>query len=195
MELSDEVKIAAPREAVYAALNDPAVLKRCIPGCETLERLSDNELEGTVQVKVGPVRAKFKGHVTLSDFDPPAGYTLTGEGKGGAAGVAKGSARVSLTEDGAGTLLRYDVSADVGGKLAQLGGRLIESTSKKLAGEFFQSLEGAMADVAAGGAVAAQSAPEPAGAHAFGDGDRSWLGVGIGAGFILLILAWFHFGR
>ncbi len=194
MDLSDEVRIEASREAVYAALNDPEVLKRCIPGCESLERLSESELEGTVQVKVGPVRAKFKGKVTLSDFDPPAGYTLTGEGKGGAAGIAKGSAKVRLTEDGGATLLRYDVTADVGGKLAQLGGRLIESTSKKLAGQFFSSLEAAMADTAPdaderGAAEPDISSPAPE-TDSLAAGERTWLGVGIAAAFLLVILAW-----
>jgi len=190
MDLSDEVKIEAPREAVYAALNDAEVLRRCIPGCEELEKLSDTELEGTVQVKVGPVRAKFKGKVTLSDLDPPAGYTLTGEGKGGAAGVAKGSARVGLADEDGATRLSYDVTVDVGGKLAQLGGRLIETTSKKLAGEFFSSLEGAMADVAA--PTAAPREPEPSQDRA---GSTTWLGPGIGGGIIVLILLWHYFGR
>ena len=145
MKLSDQIRIEAPRSRVYAALNDPEVLKRAIPGCQSLAKVSENEMEATVTAKIGPVKATFKGRVTLSDLDPPAGYTISGQGTGGAAGFAKGSARVSLVEDGQATILKYDVDADVGGKLAQLGGRLIEGTSKKLAGEFFQAFQAALA--------------------------------------------------
>jgi len=142
MKLSDEIRIEAPREQVYAALNDADVLKRAIPGCETLERVSETELAATVLAKVGPVRAKFSGTVRLSDLNPPESYTIAGEGKGGAAGFAKGQAKVTLTDDGdGGTVMRYEVEADVGGKLAQLGSRLIEGTSKKLAGEFFDAFK------------------------------------------------------
>jgi hypothetical protein len=166
MKLSDQIRIEAPRSRVYAALNDPEVLKRAIPGCQLLAKVSENELEATVTAKIGPVKATFKGRVTLSDLDPPAGYTISGQGTGGAAGFAKGSARVSLTEDGQATILKYDVDADVGGKLAQLGGRLIEGTSKKLAGEFFQAFQAALAAPAptAGPAPAAAAHDLPAAA-------------------------------
>jgi len=139
MKMEDEIRIDAPREQVFAALNDPEVLKRAIPGCQELDKVSDNELEAVVLAKVGPVKAKFKGKVTLSDVNPPESYTISGEGTGGAAGFAKGGATVTLSEDGDGTMLHYAVDAEVGGKLAQIGNRLIEGTSKKLAGEFFES--------------------------------------------------------
>ena len=138
LNIAGEETIAAPLAKVWAGLNDPEVLKDCIPGCETLERKSDTELAATVVLKVGPIKAKFNGEVTLSNLNPPNAYTITGEGKGGIAGFAKGGADVTLTEIGPNeTRLKYVASADVGGKIAQLGSRLIESTSKKLAGEFF----------------------------------------------------------
>jgi carbon monoxide dehydrogenase subunit G len=137
MEMTGEYRIPAPRETVWAALNDPEILARAVPGCEEIDKLSDTEMTATVSAKVGPVKARFKGAVTLSDIDAPNGYTLNGEGKGGVAGFAKGTARVSLAEDGDGTILTYEVDAKVGGKLAQVGSRLIDSTAKKLAGEFF----------------------------------------------------------
>lgn len=139
MEIADEVRIAAPRETVYAALNDPDVLRACIPGCESLEKLSDTELEATVALRVGPVKARFSGKVTLENLNPPEGYTLVGEGSGGVAGFAKGRGDVSLTEDGAETLLRYEVDAQIGGKLAQLGNRLVSGTAKRLSAQFFES--------------------------------------------------------
>lgn len=137
MELVGEYRIAANRQAVWDALNDTEILKQCIPGCDELTRESDTEMSAKVTAKVGPVKAKFAGNVTLSDIDAPNGYTISGEGKGGAAGFAKGGAKVTLEADGDGTLLTYEVNASVGGKLAQLGGRLIDSTAKKLSGEFF----------------------------------------------------------
>ncbi len=140
MNMSGEERIAAPREAVWAALNDPDVLKACIPGCQSLTMKSPNELEATVKIKIGPVSANFSGDVTLSNLNPPESYTISGEGKGGIAGFAKGGADVRLTEDGDGTILSYDVKAQIGGKLAQLGSRLIDSTSKKLATQFFADL-------------------------------------------------------
>ncbi len=139
MEMKGAYLIPAPRAAVWAALNDVDVLKAAIPGCETINRLSATQIEATVVAKVGPVKASFKGLVTLSDLDPPNGYTISGEGKGGVAGFAKGGAKVRLTDDPAGTLLGYEVTASVGGKLAQIGSRLIDSTAKKLADEFFAS--------------------------------------------------------
>lgn len=144
MKLSDEKRIEAPREDVWRGLNDPDILRQSIPGCESLERVSDTEFNAEVQAKVGPVKAKFKGSVTLSDLNPPESYRISGEGKGGAAGFAKGGATITLSEDGDATILKYDVDADVGGKLAQIGGRLLEGTSKKLAGEFFNNFEAAL---------------------------------------------------
>ncbi len=138
MELKDEKIIEAPRDRVYAALNDPDVLRQCIPGCKSLEKVDDTHFDAVASLKVGPVKATFNGHVELQDLDPPKGYTIVGEGKGGVAGFAKGSARVDLVEEGPETTrLCYDAKAEVGGKLAQLGSRLIDSTAKKLAGEFF----------------------------------------------------------
>jgi uncharacterized protein len=137
MELSGDHRIAASRQAVWNALNDPEVLKACIPGCETLTRDGDNAFDAIVQAKVGPVRAKFSGRVELSNIRPPESYTITGEGKGGTAGMAKGGADVVLEEDSDGTVLRYTVNADVGGKLAQIGSRLVKSAANKQAREFF----------------------------------------------------------
>ncbi len=142
MKINGENQIAASRETVWEALNDPEILRRAIPGCESLEKVSDTELKATVTTKIGPIKAKFKGDVTLSDLDPPNSYTLSGKGSGGAAGSAKGSARVTLTPQGAdATLLTYDVEAQVTGKLAQLGSRLIDSTAKALAAKFFTTLQ------------------------------------------------------
>jgi hypothetical protein len=138
MDMTGEQRIAASQETVWAALNDPEVLRQAIPGCETLEKLSDTEMTAKVKLQIGPVRATFSGKVTLSDLDPPNSYRISGEGSSGPAGFAKGGAVVRLSRDGEATLMRYEVKADVGGKIAQLGGRLIDSTAKKLADEFFQ---------------------------------------------------------
>ena len=138
MTIEGEERIEAPVETVWRALNDPDVLKECIPGCESLEKKSDTEFAATVSLKIGPIKARFKGEVELTNLNPPHSYTSSGEGKGGVAGFAKGSAKVMLKADGPdATILSYEASADVGGKMAQLGGRLIQSTSKKLAGQFF----------------------------------------------------------
>ena len=139
MDLSDERLIPAPRAEVYAALNDPEILQACIPGCEELIKHSDTELEARVVLKIGPVKAKFKGNVTLDPISPPEHFSLTGEGAGGAAGFAKGGADVQLEDQGDQTLLRYTAKADVGGKLVQLGNRLVLSTSKKLSAQFFDA--------------------------------------------------------
>ena len=138
MQMQDSQRIPASKEKVWAALNDPEVLKKCIPGCQSLEMNSPTEMTATVVFKVGPVKATFGGKVTLSDLDPPNSYRISGEGSGGIAGFAKGGASVKLEAESADvTILHYEVDAQIGGKLAQLGGRLIDSTSKKLAGEFF----------------------------------------------------------
>lgn len=140
MELKDEILIPAPRDAVYAALNDPAVLQKCIPGCEEISMNSPTELDAKVALKIGPVKARFSGKVTLSPENPPEQFSLRGEGNGGVVGFAKGGAEVTLEDRGAETMLTYAAKADVGGKLAQLGSRLIEGTSKKLAASFFDAL-------------------------------------------------------
>ncbi|MEP3296293.1 MAG: carbon monoxide dehydrogenase subunit G [Pseudoruegeria sp.] len=139
MELSDEIIINAPPAVVYAALNDPDILKQCIPGCEELIKHSDSELEAKVVLKVGPVKARFAGNVQLDTAGAPDAFSLSGQGNGGAAGHAKGGADVTLVAEGDTTVLRYVAKADIGGKLAQLGSRLIQSTAKKLAGKFFKS--------------------------------------------------------
>ena len=137
MTMNGEVQLAASREAVWAKLNEPEVLKGCIPGCEELEKTDDGGFRAVAKMKVGPVSARFRGKVMLSDLDPPNGYKISGEGEGGVAGFAKGGATVKLSEKDGGTLLSYDVEAQIGGKLAQLGQRLINGTAKKLADEFF----------------------------------------------------------
>lgn len=164
MQMNDEIRIAAPRVRVYEALNDPEVLKACIPGCESLEKVSDTEMTATVMARVGPVRARFSGEVRLSDLNPPESYTISGQGKGGAAGFAKGGARVSLVEDGDGTILKYEVQADVGGKLAQIGSRLIDGAARSYAKDFFAAFKTRVegpAEVAAGEAPAAVPAAAP----------------------------------
>ncbi|GGB61914.1 hypothetical protein GCM10011316_37380 [Roseibium aquae] len=139
MDMEGTYRIPAPREEVWKALNDPDILRECIPGCESLEMTSPTEMQAAVTSKIGPVKAKFKGTVTLQDLNPPESYTIVGEGKGGVAGFAKGSAGVHLTQEGDETVLTYTAKAQVGGKLAQLGSRLIDSTARKMADEFFGS--------------------------------------------------------
>ncbi len=137
MEMKGERLIPAPRQKVWDALNDPEVLKQCIPGCETLEKTGDNELRATASIKIGPIGAKFGGKVQLTDLDPPTSYRISGEGQGGVAGFAKGGANVNLADEAGGTRLSYVVNAQVGGKIAQLGARLIDATSKQMADIFF----------------------------------------------------------
>ena len=137
MEMISEQRIAATRDKVWAALNDTVILKQSMPGCDSFEAVGENTFEAKITTKVGPVKAKFKLKVELADIKPPHGYTIKGEGQGGVAGFAKGSAKVDLTEDGIETILVYNVQASVGGKLAQLGARLIDGTAKKMSDEFF----------------------------------------------------------
>ena len=137
MDMTGERLIAAPRETVWTALNDPEVLKACIPGCESIEKLSDTEMKATAAMKIGPISARFNGRVDLQDIDAPNSYTIVGEGQGGVAGFAKGNAKVRLEDEGAGTRLHYLVNAQIGGKMAQLGARLIDSTAKSYAETFF----------------------------------------------------------
>lgn len=177
MELKGEIRIPAARTVVWAGLNDPEVLKQCIPGCQEIEKISDTELTAKVVFKVGPVKAPFKGKVTLSDLDPPNGYTISGEGQGGPAGFARGEATVRLADDGGATVLSYTVRATVGGKLAQLGQRLLDATAQKLAGEFFGKFSEVVAAPAEEVAPAAKEAPEPAGI-------RPWMWV---AGVIAIV--------
>lgn len=164
MDMSGERRITAPRERVWAALNDPVVLKASIPGCETLEKLSDTELKATASIKIGPIAAKFAGKVQLLDLDPPNGYRIEGEGQGGVAGFAKGGASVRLAQDGADTILSYDVKANVGGKIAQLGARLIDATAKQMADAFFDrfAAQVATAEPEAAAEATPAAAPTPA---------------------------------
>src|SRR5450432_4083068 len=169
MQMNDSQRIPAPKEKVWAALNDPEILKKCIPGCQNLEMSSPTEMTATVVFRVGPVKATFGGKVTLSDLDPPNSYRISGEGSGGVAGFAKGGAAVRLESESADvTILHYAVDAQIGGKLAQLGGRLIDSTARKLAGEFFASF----------GAVVGGVAEAPADTDG---GKTGWLGKLTGA--------------
>jgi carbon monoxide dehydrogenase subunit G len=188
MEIKGEYRIAAPREKVFAALNDPAVLQACIPGCESLEKTSDTEMKAKVRMRIGPVSASFSGKVTLSDIDPPNGYRISGEGQGGAAGFAKGGAVVSLREDAGETVLNYNVDAQVGGKIAQVGARLIDGTAKKLADEFFgkfATMVGGPPPAAASEAPPAVVAPAPSAAAQ--RGYNHWLVIGIGAAVLILV--------
>jgi carbon monoxide dehydrogenase subunit G len=145
MTMNGEVQLSATRDKVWAMLNDPEVLKVCIPGCEMLDKNADNEFQAIASVKVGPVKARWKGKVKLTDIDPPNSYRIVGEGEGGVAGFAKGNAKVSLSDKEGGTLLSYDVEAQIGGKLAQLGQRLINSAAKKTADDFFLKFAAAVA--------------------------------------------------
>ena len=144
MTMQGEVQLNAPRETVWAKLNDPEVLKACIPGCEELTKTSDTEFQAVATAKVGPVKARFRGKVRLTDLDPPNGYKISGEGEGGVAGFAKGGATVALSPKDGGTLLTYNVEAQIGGKLAQLGQRLINGAAKKVADDFFKNFAGAV---------------------------------------------------
>ncbi len=150
--MKGEYRITATREKVWEALNDPEILKQCIAGCEELEKTSDTEFTARVHTRIGPVSAKFTGKVELSEIDPPNGYRISGEGQGGVAGFAQGGAGVKLTEDGGETVLNYEANATVGGKLAQIGSRLIDATARKMANEFF----GKFAEAVGGPAEAAE---------------------------------------
>ncbi|MGG5808425.1 SRPBCC family protein [Falsiroseomonas sp. CW058] len=163
MEMTGERRINAPREAVWAALNDPAVLQAAIPGCESVERTAEDQFQARVALKLGPMSARFGGKVTLTNINPPVSYTITGEGQGGAMGFAKGGADVALEEVGpAETLLRYHVKAQVGGKMAQLGARLIDSTAKSMSDQFFDRFAAQLAPPAGvEGASATEGAPSP----------------------------------
>jgi uncharacterized protein len=203
MEMTGEYRIPAPRQRVWEALNDPAVLKACIPGCKQLEKVSDTDFTAIVATKVGPVSATFRGSVNLSELDPPNGYTLTGQGQGGAAGFARMGARVSLKQESDDTLLAYSAQADIGGKLASVGSRLVQTVARKNADDFFSAFarqlggtgvqEAAVAVAPAG--VRTVPVVRPAGA--WGGGLRepvpAWLvvfctGLGLGLGYSIALL-------
>ncbi len=196
MDMKGEYRITASREKVWDALNDPEILKQCIAGCEELDKTSDTEFTARVHTRIGPVSAKFTGKVELSEIDPPNGYRISGEGQGGVAGFAKGGASVKLTEDGDATVLTYEANATVGGKLAQIGSRLIDATARKMADEFF----GKFAETVGGPAEAAETAETEtpaavtaptAGAPAASSGGLSpavWVGGLVALAVVVLII-------
>ena len=190
MDLTGEYHIAAPRESVWKALNDPEILKQCIPGCEEIQKLSDTEMTAKVTARVGPVKASFTGKVTLSDLDPPNGYKISGEGQGGVAGFAKGGADVRLKPDdaGTGTILTYTANAAVGGKLAQIGSRLIEGTAKQMADQFFGNFAGAVSAAAGPPPEATAPAPSAAAAPSRGLKPIVWVSALIAIVVILLLI-------
>ena len=157
MEITGEYRIAAPRALVWEALNDPAVLRAAIPGVESFDKKSDTEFIATVAVKIGPVKARFKGSVTLSELDPPHGYQIKGESQGGVAGFARGTCEVKLYEESGETLLRYHANAQVGGKLAQVGSRMISGVVKKLGDDFFSAFAGQMSAYVDSGSISQKS--------------------------------------
>jgi hypothetical protein len=182
MEMTGEQLIPVPQQRVWEGLNDPEVLKACIPGCETIEKVSDSEYRVAMTAAVGPVKAKFNGKLALADLNPPNSYTLSFEGSGGAAGFGKGGAQVALAPDGAGTRLSYKATAQVGGKLAQVGSRLIDGVAKKMADEFFQRFNAQLAGPAAataGEAAMVDEGPWLTGTWAF-----------IAAFVVALVLIW-----
>ncbi len=197
MEMTGSYQIPASRDKVWAALNDPVVLKACLPGCEQLDKLSDTEMAATVKAKVGPVSATFKGNVTLSNINPPNGYTITGEGKGGPAGFAKGGADVSLSDDDGVTLLTYAVKAQVGGKLAQVGARLIDATAKQMADQFFAAFAEKVGTEDGFAAVEheveevikiAEERAEGAAARGFLGGPQMWGLIALAAVIVILLI-------
>jgi carbon monoxide dehydrogenase subunit G len=199
MDLTGEYRIPAPRDDVWRALNDPNILKQCIPGCESVEKLSDTEFSAKVVLKIGPMSAKFSGKGTLTNLDPPKGYTITGEGQGGVAGFGKGTADVRLDTDGSATVLHYKAAAQVGGKMAQLGARLIDSTTKKLADEFFGKFAQVVSPAAAadGSANGAAVTPEKAVPAAAAAGQTGRVGPTVWIPILVVVIAalWWWFSR
>jgi uncharacterized protein len=184
MEMTGEQLIPVPQQKVWDALNDPEVLKACIPGCETIERVSDTEFKVALTAAVGPVKAKFNGKLLLADVNPPTSYTLSFEGSGGAAGFGKGGAMVALSPDGAGTKLAYTAKATVGGKLAQVGSRLIDGVAAKMANDFFSRFNQRLAPPPAAAAGELAAAPVPA-----AGANRTWIIVAVVV--VILIAAFF----
>ncbi|HEY0107218.1 MAG TPA: carbon monoxide dehydrogenase subunit G [Rhizomicrobium sp.] len=191
MDFTGRYLISAPPQRVWDGINDPAVLKACIPGCEELLKTSPTDYVATARLKIGPVSATFKGKVRLGELDPPHSCRLSGEGQGGVAGFAKGDAQVVLTPDGDGTVLTYTAKAQVGGKLAQIGQRLIDGAAKQIADDFFKRFAAALAPVpvlAPDPEVEAAAAPAPA-APAFADGPRSGLSPAVWVGGLIAVIA------
>jgi carbon monoxide dehydrogenase subunit G len=194
MEMTGEQRIALPQQKVWEALNDPAILKACIPGCETIEKVADNEYKVAMTASVGPVKAKFSGKLLLSDLDPPHSYSLAFEGSGGAAGFGKGSARVALKPEGNDTLLTYKATATVGGKLAQIGSRLIDGVAKKMSDDFFARFNQVVAapSPATEPAASGQAESAPAALPSHGKAIPGWLWTLVG---ILALLMLFYLFR
>jgi len=185
MKMTGEYILTAPPEVVWRALNDPDVLRRAIPGCDTLEKVSDTEFKATVGTRIGPLQAKFNGTVQLTDLDPPRGYRISGSGNGGVAGSAKGGATVRLEPHVQGTMLLYEAEAQVAGKMAQLGGRLIDSTAKMLAGQFFENFQ----EIVGKPAEPEATVPAPSAATGGGGGlPWGWIAAAVVAGAVLLML-------
>jgi uncharacterized protein len=172
MDMTNSVTLPSSQAGVWEALNDPEILKQCIKGCETIEKTGENEYKVAMTVAIGPVKAKFKGNLRLTDIDPPNAYTLQFDGQGGVAGFGKGSAKVTLTPEGTGTRLAYTVNAQIGGKIAQLGSRLIDGASKKMADDFFDAFKTAIAPAEAGAVAAAGPGAPPV--SAAGGMPRQW---------------------
>lgn len=208
MEITGEYRIPAPQERVWQALNDPQVLKACIAGCQQLERIADNEFAAIVSTKVGPVSATFRGSVNLSELEPPNGYTLVGQGQGGAAGFARMKARVGLKPDAGDTVLSYAAQAEIGGKLASVGSRLVQSVARKNADDFFSAFARQLGgtglaqptvlapEAAAAGETPFRAAavPAPSGTGTWGAPVPAWLvvfgsGLGLALGYCLALLA------
>lgn len=185
MDITGEYRIAAPRERVWAALNDPETLKACIPGCEALTQTSPTDVDARVVAKVGPVRAAFDTRLRLTDLKPPVSYTLVGESKGGAAGFGRGTANVVLDEEGDVTILRYTADFQVGGKLAQVGARLVAGVTRKTADDFFSAFCTRLDAGAQKVAVAPAAAPAAAAAQS-----NRWIYVLVGAAIVLALVAW-----
>jgi len=183
VEIQGEYLIASPRVSVWEALNDVDVLRECIPGCESLERVSDDELHAVVLAAIGPVKARFNTRITLENMNPPQSYTMVGESKGGAAGFGRGSANVSLAEQDGGTQLRYSADFKVGGKLAQVGSRLVVGATRKIADDFFGSFSRRL-DAGARRVEAPGAEERRAGA-----GRRTW--IAIAAALLVLLIWWF----
>ena len=193
MEIKGEENISASVQTVWDGLNSTDVLQKSIPGCEEIQRTADNELQAKVMIKLGPVKARFSGKVTLTNIEPLKGYTLNFEGSGGTAGFAKGSANVQLEESGTGTRLSYVANASVGGKLGQIGSRLIEGSAKKLSGEFFMAFADTVApghrERAAQAAAAESATTAPAAAASTGVKPFGGFWLAVGAAVILVVAA------
>lgn len=196
MQMTGEQAIAAPRQKVWQALNDPAVLSQCIPGCQSLQKEADDRFAAVAEVKIGPIGARFRGNVQLSELDPPNSYLITGSGNGGIAGNAKGQARVRLADaPGGGTTVHYTVEADVGGRMAQLGGPIIDATARNLAGKFFAKFGEVVSGQGASPSEQASIATSPAttaiAAHPAWAGTMPWGWI---AALVVAIMAGYWFG-